>query len=419
MATSLSPRITLIDGGFGAISGLSFRKYLIRNGQDIINNVFDIREVRHDGVFTIRAKCFRTTGITEPPYNIEFQLDPSSRRVILSRCSCQAGCIALCKHGAAVFLYVNQERSESQTDRTQVWHAPSKLWQEKYPKGETIDQLLGSSNSSEIHCCVQQRECPKKLEDLANDLERFDLSYASLYKSLVIKPKHDTFVVEEEELDARIVMLFDNPTEIPALQQRDLTLLEPAHRQFYNEKVFCDHEMIIEICQESIGQSNKKLWYLERKFRISSSKAKQLKGARKPETLLKYFFQSLADNKNFRYGRETEAKARSKYKEVTGNDVHEVGLMIHPKYPWLCASPDGIILGNGDPRVLEIKCPISCQDDYVSVKYLKEDTLSKTHMYYYQIQTQMFVSNTKLCDLFIYSSADWKLLTVQRDDEFL
>jgi len=40
--------------------------------------------------------------------------------------------------------------------------------------------------------------------------------------------------------------------------------------------------------------------------------------------------------------------------------VIKYGLVIHIKKPWICATPDGIVIVDGTPqKVLEIKCRIS------------------------------------------------------------
>ncbi|KAB0805697.1 hypothetical protein PPYR_02667 [Photinus pyralis] len=45
-----------------------------------------------------------------------------------------------------------------------------------------------------------------------------------------------------------------------------------------------------------------------------------------------------------------------KVQEVTGLDVQTCGLFLHKDYPYLTASPDGLVADNG---LLEVKCPAS------------------------------------------------------------
>ena len=82
-------------------------------------------------------------------------------------------------------------------------------------------------------------------------------------------------------------------------------------------------------------------------------------------------------------------------------DIHsgfvckESGLIISITYPFIGVSPDGNIqceccTGIG---VLEVKCPYCVRDvEPSSAPYIQDDgNLLKTHMYYYQVQTQLFV----------------------------
>lgn len=50
-----------------------------------------------------------------------------------------------------------------------------------------------------------------------------------------------------------------------------------------------------------------------------------------------------------------EDEARQKYMDMTGDVVHEFGLLIHPEHPWLGASPDGVTESG---KLVEIKCPV-------------------------------------------------------------
>ena len=101
--------------------------------------------------------------------------------------------------------------------------------------------------------------------------------------------------------------------------------------------------------------------------------------------------------------------------EVT---VTESGLVISKSYPWLCASPDGIIIDrDGKVIVLEIKCRVSGK---VDVDYIKEGKLKKGHPYFSQVQIQMFCCGADLCHFYIYGDKDnTKLVKVPREDPFI
>jgi len=81
--------------------------------------------------------------------------------------------------------------------------------------------------------------------------------------------------------------------------------------------------------------------------------------------------------------------------------ISEVGLVLHPHYPFLGATPDGLVScschGDG---TLEIKCPYSCREKDMeqvaeenTIFFLVQDEggilrLTETHQYYYQVQMQ-------------------------------
>lgn len=88
------------------------------------------------------------------------------------------------------------------------------------------------------------------------------------------------------------------------------------------------------------------------------------------------------------------------------------GLVVDISLPWLAASPDGIVM---DPKhgrgCLEVKCPLSCEAITVQEACRKLTAfclieqkgiinLSKLHSYFYQVQTQMHVTN---CDFVVWS----------------
>ena len=191
-------------------------------------------------------------------------------------------------------------------------------------------------------------------------------------------------------------------------------------KHFYDKNVVCSNETARQIFNATTQQSSSDEWHSERKFRISASKAHQISNARKKDTCLNYFFERPFDSWSVRYGKETESIAKDKYKCITKNEIIESGLVISVQKPWLCASPDGIVKTTlGELIVLEIKCPSSCAGQTISVPYISNDQLKKSHQYYTQIQIQLFCCNLKSAQLFVYSDIDFKLINVVRDDDYL
>lgn len=138
-----------------------------------------------------------------------------------------------------------------------------------------------------------------------------------------------------------------------------------------------------------------------------------------------------------KYGLDHEEIALKEYKDIIGPKhlnliVKKTGFLISTKLPILGASPDGIVqcdcCGMGS---IEVKCPYRLKDgmlmnEFVKLKncFLYEDSkgnfnLKKKHDYYFQIQLQMFVSETKYCDFIVWSK---RYLSVERifiNEQFL
>ena len=120
------------------------------------------------------------------------------------------------------------------------------------------------------------------------------------------------------------------------------------------------------------------------------------------------------------WGCNHEKKARDIYiQNMVGkhNDfkVGDSGLVVNPKWPHVGASPDGIVECKCCAKgVVEIKCPYCHRsDDVDAVAHdknfcLKSSSdgpgavyLDRTHAYYYQIQTQIFVCNVEYADFVV------------------
>lgn len=61
------------------------------------------------------------------------------------------------------------------------------------------------------------------------------------------------------------------------------------------------------------------------------------------------------------HGSKIESIARDYFESRTGKKVFETGLLVHENYPFLAASPDGLV---GTDAGLEIKCPYYAKEPY-------------------------------------------------------
>ncbi|KAF4520443.1 hypothetical protein B566_EDAN004015, partial [Ephemera danica] len=288
-------------------------------------------------------------------YSVVLELD--DERVATKRwCRCPAGAAGKCKHIAALILFINAHDGASKTSRQQEWGKPS-------------------SNSVKNHKELREKysKATKQVQPLMGE----------------------TF--EEIEL-AEPMKLF--------CEQNVFISLEEA-----------EHIMIETLLQ---SQGNSKKWFARRNICISASqRAHRILVCRK-------------GNKYTDYGNRNESVARDCYRMINNANVVPCGLIVHILQPWLCCSPDGIVLNaEGNPlKILEIKCPYKCSNkpiilgDEINVDFLCCDSekvikLKRSHCYYTQCQTLLYVSGLDTCDLFVWSPQQQITVEVKRDEEFL
>ena len=147
-----------------------------------------------------------------------------------------------------------------------------------------------------------------------------------------------------------------------------------------------------------------------------------------------------------RYGQENERNAREQYltDRCSMNEYYQVietGFWVHPKFPELGCSPDGLVKDpclkeddRGEMGLLEIKCPLMLKghkvEDFESVlkpSQLRSFCLEKRngcialkmkHKYYYQIQMQLGIMQMKWCDFVVWSSNSYIVDRIYYNETF-
>lgn len=109
-------------------------------------------------------------------------------------------------------------------------------------------------------------------------------------------------------------------------------------------------------------------------------------------------------SKAIEWGNIQEENARRLYIKITGRNMVETGLCVHPNIPNFGSSPDGYYYGeNGEKGVLEIKCPN--QNTFMKYKIEATDNaglLSVKPEYFFQCQSHMMVTGANWCDFVVY-----------------
>lgn len=219
--------------------------------------------------------------------------------------------------------------------------------------------------------------------------------------------------------------------------------LEPINDfqfNFYNQHVNINRDQIFNLMYSTIEQANNSAWRLHRQTRLSaSSKAHQIntRRNRNEELAVRFVKNKKIEGKGLKYveyGMRMEDFAFQKYSFIHNTHVLKCGLVIHQKQPWICASPDGLVIHNSKVnKLLEIKCPYTCKDTLLvdedngilRVPYLQYDeekttiNLKRNHVYFTQCQIQMYCTGMEECDLFICTKADCITVNIKRDNLFL
>lgn len=210
--------------------------------------------------------------------------------------------------------------------------------------------------------------------------------------------------------------------------------------QFYLKNVLINRDQILHLMHSTIEQANNSSWRLQRQKRISaSSKAHQIntRRSRNEDLAVRFLKDNIIKGKGLKYveyGIGMEDFACKKYSLMHNVEVIKCGLVVHQKQPWICASPDGLIVhSNKVKKLLEIKCPYTCKDSLlidedngkINVPYLLYNEaktnifLKRNHGYFTQCQMQMYCTGLEECDLFVCTKHDCITVPVKRDNLFL
>lgn len=362
----------------------------------------------------------------------------ADREVCSSVCDCVSGIVGMCKHISALAEYINSENHKSKTSLECVWSKPnvSNAGKVKYCKGKKVEDLFPRKR-------LKVNVTPLELNK--NDLASISCPLMSSLKHELNSESHwicqsilnstvDRACNDSEKNNCKNGIIF-------CLEQQ---LMHPSYSNNINiskdiEKMYTRSEAeIIQTCIDTLGQSNCRQWFIERRHRITaSSHAHRVKTRLKDidslaEDLLKEKTLKGVAKRNCEYGIQNEEIARDCYEKKYNVTVLKCGSVIHRNQSWLLASPDGLVVNNGSVvKVLEIKCPSSCKTKYIvdregniNVNYLKYDEkkdviLKPSHQYYTQCQMLLYCTGLTICDLFIYSPVQCYCIPVQRDPQFI
>lgn len=371
------------------------------------------------------------------------------RTILDTHCNCKAG-KGFCKHAAAICIFVNVENTCSKTDQPMIWNRPPQIQLDKYHKGcriETLfpcegnrqDQVFGfedlknindqhlSEDSPQTKIIKSEIECHNQRQERMLEQEKRNIAKKSFLEKLYYLQSNSSCQIYNGY----------NCLSTQNMKTKFAKISCPQEYLCKYEEIKVDKEKWMEIAFNFIGQSNTYMWLQQRRTRITcSEKAHRIKTrVANFDTLA----EQLSKQKNkalkpiaMQYGLEMESTARLMFQETYGYRVHEVGLIVSLKQPYLACSPDGIIDTGENMELLEIKCPYSCENTKIVdfqtkmsfVPYLMFDKngelfLKENDKYYTQIQVSMYILGIQMCYFFVYSSQDHVCLKIPKNESFL
>ncbi|PFX18644.1 Alkaline nuclease [Stylophora pistillata] len=184
---------------------------------------------------------------------------------------------------------------------------------------------------------------------------------------------------------------------------------------------------IVRISEITVGQRNNPAWPIARRGRLTASNFGSILHAKRiTPSLLKRLLgeYDLLRVKAIQWGVDNEGEAIRAFTLRTGKTIKETGIWFDSS-GILGSFPDGIV---DDETILEVKCPyternVTIEEVVKSKKFSLEKSesgqgyvLKKEHVYWHQVQGQMYFSPRKFCYFVVWTTKDVAILLIQRDD---
>ena len=176
------------------------------------------------------------------------------------------------------------------------------------------------------------------------------------------------------------------------------------------------HTQAAALERETQQQASCAAWFSARQHRLTASKIGSI--MLRVSQPSQAFVRNLLSSKHFtskptNYGSSKEEAAKQQYLKAGSRHLHRVGLLVNPAFPFLGASPDGIVCEEGAVGIIEIKCPYSARNETIAEACTRAEffldsagKLKHQHEHYYQVQTQLLVSGAPFCDFIVYTQHD-------------
>ncbi|CAH2008146.1 unnamed protein product, partial [Acanthoscelides obtectus] len=334
---------------------------------------------------------------------ISYDLDDG---IVCAKCSCPRG-LAVCHHMAA--LCIHAHHNISVTDKTCLWSKRkpaetkqvTKISDIYKPKYSGFKAAQRSATESEIVTLIQSIG---------------DATPVGFTWWLLPEPSVDLMLLPDIE-----AIIFSNEYTTA-----------PNKEDYFLQKCCVSESIIKKVAEMTIGQSNNANWLMARKYRLTSSKFGAVLSACQKKKYPKSLFKGLLEGYDLsgvravQWGRENEQSAIEKFQEITGLHVEPAGFCLD-ECGFLGASPDGYISEN---CIIEVKCPfkhrnaeklsevLTSNENYVVFYDNSSWSINENHIYYHQVQGQLYITNKDMCYLVIWIPKDTIIMRISRNDEW-
>lgn len=376
----------------------------LRRGKQFYDsgNVTEMKDNKSDHYYHVKAKVL--ASMRQVKYCVTVTLSANSGFVQDASCECRSSALARCSHVAALLYAIgNCDRNADNlpcTSKPQTWDMGKK--KSKNPKKITEAQY---NNKRNVSSRIEFDPRPNSMRTTSvsdKDVNNFMIGMqqanqhsgqtTSMWESIcpLVYEDYALTLLEQDLLEQKVRLLMDNLTP----------------------EVSGPHEVT--------SDQGTNTWMMERRLRVTASKAKPIFVATcdnsRARLVKSQLWQDPPRTSGMAYGHKYEQAAREEFEaKFQGKlGVTETGLWVNSKFPGLGASPDGIVsdIASGSSGVLEIKCPVSIKKvepkNFSKALNRKQSsafclamdgnshcTLKRSHMYYYQMQMQMGVLEKK------------------------
>lgn len=438
--------------------------------------------------FKVKGSC--RASMKQVKRNMCVTLSKESGVVTDAKCNCPAGKSGYCNHlMALLFELADYSLNELKlvpeevacTSKNRQWGVPSDKF--KYPKAVMSTSLSRTGEDLDIKgitCTLydplknSDENFQSRLQRLSEQIQEKDVRIGFGHVIDTELPISSTgfgnfsigsalgYQLAPFEENFEILSSVKKSHNVCALSYDENSLLPlPQKIISYNHNVFPTNwgkltysEMIalnrifpetLEACQDieekTVGQDKNNYWFEERKNRITSSQAHKV-------FIRKRNFESLVVSlrgktnypkfvqKALNHGKKFEKVAMQKFHDLMVYRlqkpviIRSTGLVVQPYLFWVGASPDGLLLEDSGPALIEIKCPYSkrklkpieiVKDEkfYVGLKDGKP-FLKKNHPfgYFTQVQIALGLSQIEKCYFIVYTFQGIILCEVFFDEEY-